>query len=66
MRGINKLVNRLFAELILLSYLSLKFALSPAVLFSSLVSNFCLIYCDLKFNLYKWSKCKVMAMAGLK
>ena len=35
--------------------------------FASLTSsNFCLIYCDLKFSLYKWSKCKMMAMAGLK
>ena len=63
---------------ILISYLSLKFAqnstyfssviFSPffAVLFHSLVSNFSLIYCDLKFSLYKSSKCKIMTMAGLK
>ena len=28
--------------------------------------NLCLIYCDLKFSIYKWSKCKMMKMAGLK
>ena len=34
------------------------------VLFHSIVSSFCLIYCDLKFGLFKWSKCKMMTMAG--
>ena len=35
-----------------------------AVLFHSLVSDFCLIYCDLKFSLYKWGENKMMPNGG--
>ena len=64
--------------IILLIYISLKFAQNSTYFFSVILSpflcsfasltssNFCLIYCDLKFSLYKWNKYKMMAMAGLK
>ena len=35
-----------------------------AVLFLLLVSDFCLVYCDLKFSLYKWNEYKMMPNGG--